>query len=99
MPYGPDGALLLSHEMSCMGSLPIRPGVCHTADLTMNSLAAVNFFLGCVGVTQVSRIFLYQQSLKNETAGEVARDSAIDAKDTAKGIAQNPESAAKEAVQ
>lgn len=75
------------------------PGAHHRADPTTYSLAAVNFFLGCVGVTQVSRIFLYQQSLKNETAGEVAKDSAIDAKDTAKSIAQNPESAAKEAVQ
>ena len=76
-----------------------RPGAHRRADPTACSLAAVNFFLGCVGVTQVSRIFLYQQSLKNETVGEVARDSAIDAKDTAKGIARNPESAAKEAVQ
>ena len=85
--------------MSCMNNPLIRPGTHHRADPTTYSLAAVNFFLGCVGVTQVSRIFLYQQSLKNETAGEVARDSAIDAKDTAKGIAQNPESAAKGAVQ
>lgn len=81
-----------------MRNSPIRLGAHHRADPTFYSLAAVNFFLGCVGVTQVSRIFLHQQSLKNETAGEVAKDSAIDAKDTAKGIAQNPESAAKEAV-
>ena len=29
-----------------------------------NSLAAVNFFLGLVGIVQCSRIYIYNQSLK-----------------------------------
>lgn len=29
-------------------------------------LAAVNFFLGCVGVAQCARIFVYRSSLKEE---------------------------------
>ncbi|KAL8808515.1 MAG: hypothetical protein Q9182_000066 [Xanthomendoza sp. 2 TL-2023] len=62
-------------------------------------LAAVNFFLGCVGVIQVTRILRWQQSVKNGTVAEVAQESAEDAAGTAKGIAQNPEAAAKSAVQ
>jgi hypothetical protein len=34
------------------------------ADLAFSSLAAVNFFLGIVGVIQVSRIVMYNQSQK-----------------------------------
>jgi hypothetical protein len=30
----------------------------------LNRLAAVNFFLGVVGIVQVCRILVYQQSLK-----------------------------------
>ena len=62
------------------------------------SLAAVNFFLGCVGVTQVTRIILHQQSVKNATPGQVAESATKDAKDTAKGITEDPERAAKKAV-
>lgn len=51
----------------------------------------MNFFLGCVGVTQLTRIFLYQQSLKNGTAGEVARDEAKDIKETAKSVVDKME--------
>ena len=60
-------------------------------------LAAVNFLLGCVGVTQVTRIFLYQRSLKNETIPEVAQKSAQDVADTARGVVTDPEGAAKKA--
>ncbi|MCJ1453065.1 hypothetical protein MMC28_003410 [Mycoblastus sanguinarius] len=61
-------------------------------------LAAVNFFLGCVGVIQVSRILTYQQSVKNASPAEVAKKDAEEVKDTAKGIAEDPEGAAKKAV-
>ncbi|KAH0538223.1 hypothetical protein FGG08_005192 [Glutinoglossum americanum] len=33
-------------------------------------LAAVNFFLGCVGTVQVSRIFMYRRSIKGSTVVE-----------------------------
>ena len=36
----------------------------HDSLLTVSSLAAVNFFLGIVGVIQVSRILVWQQSQK-----------------------------------
>ena len=66
------------------------------------SLAAVNFFLGCVGVVQVSRIFMYRRSLKGTTTTtttteEAATDIAIatEAKDVAEGVASKVESVVK----
>ncbi|KAL8655347.1 MAG: hypothetical protein Q9210_000943, partial [Variospora velana] len=63
-------------------------------------LAAVNFFLGCVGVVQVSRILMWQRSVKNGTALEVIEQDAKDAVRTATGGSlENPEAAAKNAIQ
>ncbi|KAL9098062.1 MAG: hypothetical protein Q9163_006203 [Psora crenata] len=63
-------------------------------------LAAVNFFLGCVGVTQVMRIFLYQRSLKDAaTPGQMAENVVNDAKHSAKGLVVNAEGTAKKASQ
>ncbi|KAK2751694.1 upf0041 domain protein [Colletotrichum kahawae] len=45
-------------------------------------LAAVNFFLGIVGVVQVSRILIWQSSQKS--AGEVAQEIKEDAKEAVK---------------
>jgi len=45
-------------------------------------LAAVNFFLGVVGVVQVTRILMWQQSVKGLTPAqqvEEAKDAAVDA--------------------
>ncbi|EME89053.1 uncharacterized protein MYCFIDRAFT_48731 [Pseudocercospora fijiensis CIRAD86] len=39
-------------------------------------LASVNFLLFCVGATQVTRVLMYQKSLKGETLGEEIRDEA-----------------------
>lgn len=61
------------------------------------SLAAVNFLLGCVGVVQVTRILMYQQSLKDATLPEVAGQDAKGEAEIAKGIAKHPEGAAKKA--
>ena len=58
----------------------------------------MNFFLGCVGVTQVTRILLYQQSVKNGTLSEVAERDAKDVTDTAKGIAKDAPGAVKNAA-
>ena len=52
------------------------------------SLAAVNFFLACVGVTQVTRILLYQRSLKDGSAQAVT-DEAKDLANTVKGAAKD----------
>ncbi|KAL2007424.1 hypothetical protein VTN00DRAFT_8862 [Thermoascus crustaceus] len=58
-------------------------------------LAAVNFFLGCVGVVQVTRIFLYRRSLKDGSSKEAAKDLEHEVTDSAKAIASKAESAVK----
>lgn len=55
-------------------------------------LASVNFLLFCVGATQVSRVLMYQQSLKGESVGDVVKDDA-------KAAGKNLEQAAKKAEQ
>ncbi|KAI0384382.1 UPF0041-domain-containing protein [Hypomontagnella monticulosa] len=45
-------------------------------------LAAVNFFLGCVGITQVTRILLYRSSQKNLPAA--AESEVVQAKEAIK---------------
>lgn len=42
-------------------------------------LAAVNFFLGAVGVVQCTRILMYRSSLKNETALDKVKDKVASA--------------------
>lgn len=60
-------------------------------------LAAVNFFLGCVGVTQVTRILMHQRS-ETASAREIAEKDTKEVADTAKGIVKDPEGAARKAV-
>lgn len=43
-------------------------------------LAAVNFFLGIVGIVQVSRILTWQQSQKNKPVTEQIKEAAVEAK-------------------
>ena len=62
------------------------------------SLASVNFLLAGVGITQVTRILLYQRSLKNDSIVQVAEEDAKDVVDTTKNIAKDPEKAAQKAV-
>lgn len=66
------------------------------AQLTDARLAAVNFFLGCVGVVQVSRIFLWQRSQKGSSL-EAAKELEHEAADSAKAVATSAESAVKTA--
>ncbi|KAI9844082.1 MAG: hypothetical protein M1837_005795 [Sclerophora amabilis] len=61
-------------------------------------LAAVNFFLGCVGTTQVTRILMHQQSVKNSDLPTEVGKATGEAAENAKGIAKDPEGAAKNAV-
>ncbi|KKK21830.1 hypothetical protein AOCH_003209 [Aspergillus ochraceoroseus] len=49
-------------------------------------LAAVNFFLGCVGVAQVTRIFLYHRSLEGSSK-EAVKDMEHEVADAAKAAA------------
>ena len=47
------------------------------------SLAAVNFFLGCVGITQVARILAYRSSQNKKDLPEAAKEKAAEVKDAA----------------
>ena len=49
-------------------------------------LASVNFFLGLVGVVQVSRIVMYNSSQKKLTAGEQIEAAKEGAVESAKGL-------------
>lgn len=60
-----------------------------------NSLAAVNFFLGIVGVIQVSRIVAYNMSQKGETVGNQVKEAKEDVKDVATDLQVKVEEAVK----
>lgn len=62
--------------------------------IPLASLAAVNFFLGCVGVAQVSRIFMYRRSLEGSSV-EAAKSMEHDVAGSAKSVVTEAESAAK----
>ena len=61
-------------------------------------LAAVNFFLACVGITQLSRIFLYQRSVKNSDSTAVIKEDARDLKDSAAAVVGETKAAVREAI-
>ncbi|KAJ5895893.1 mitochondrial pyruvate carrier 2 [Penicillium subrubescens] len=61
-------------------------------------LAAVNFFLGCVGVVQVSRIFMWQRSQKGSSL-EAAKELEHEAADSAKAVVDQAETAVKAAAE
>ncbi len=63
--------------------------------LTHNRLASVNFFLGLVGVVQVSRIFAYNASQKKLTAGQQVDAVKEGAVESAKGLKEDVVAAAK----
>lgn len=54
----------------------------------------MNFFLGCVGVVQVSRIFMWQRSQKGSSA-EAAKELEQEAADSAKSVVHETEKAVK----
>ena len=58
-------------------------------------MAAVNFFLGLVGVIQVSRIVQYNMAHKGETVSDQVVEATGDVKGVAKGLKVNVEEAVK----
>lgn len=68
------------------------------ANTVYHSLAAVNFFLGCVGLIQTSRILLYRSSLKGDSVGQEAKEAAKEEGATGKKILEDPVGAAKNAA-
>jgi len=66
--YRPADKLSLTQNVALTATGAIWTRWCLIIKPKNYLLAAVNFFLGCVGVIQVSRILAYQRSLKGETA-------------------------------
>ncbi|KAL1990940.1 hypothetical protein VTN49DRAFT_5444 [Thermomyces lanuginosus] len=58
-------------------------------------LAAVNFFLACVGTTQVTRIFLHERRKHHGSSKEAAKDIASDTKESAKHVVEKVEGVVK----
>ncbi|KAL1970202.1 hypothetical protein VTN77DRAFT_5362 [Rasamsonia byssochlamydoides] len=71
----PADKLSLTQNVALMATGAIWTRWCFIIKPRNLLLAAVNFFLACVGVVQVTRIFLYQRSLKDSST-EAAKDSA-----------------------
>lgn len=62
------------------------------------SLATVNFFLGCVGIVQVSRILLWRRSPEGKAAlaAEAAKENVKDGVESVKeGVKEGVESVKK----
>ena len=60
-------------------------------------LAAVNFFLGCVGAVQVGRIYMWRRS-QDGSAVEAVKDLEHEIADSAKGTVGAAEGAVKDAL-
>ena len=58
-------------------------------------MATVNAFLFCVGATQVTRIFMYNQSVKGTTPVEEIKDAAKEQGAVVEGAAKDAARAAK----
>lgn len=56
-------------------------------------LAAVNFFLFCVGSVQVSRILMYRQSLKDQPLTAEVKDAAKEQAKVAEAVVKDPKGA------
>ncbi|KAI9697448.1 MAG: hypothetical protein M1836_004726 [Candelina mexicana] len=59
-------------------------------------LAAVNFFLGCVGFTQVMRIWLYNRSVKDTPISQEVKEVKGSIVGTTKNLVNDPKGVAKE---
>ncbi|KAL8870600.1 MAG: hypothetical protein Q9174_003394 [Haloplaca sp. 1 TL-2023] len=98
--YRPPEKLSLTQNLALTATGAIWTRWCFIIKPRNILLAAVNFFLGCVGVTQVTRILMWQQSVKAGTAvTETIEQDAKNAVQTLEGTAENPEARAKSAIQ
>ncbi|KAL8943060.1 MAG: hypothetical protein Q9211_001113 [Gyalolechia sp. 1 TL-2023] len=98
--YRPAEKLSLTQNLALTATGAIWTRWCFVIKPRNILLAAVNFFLGCVGVVQVSRILMWKRQVKQETASGLIQQDAEDVVKTVKGgVPENPEAAAKSAIQ
>ena len=55
----------------------------------------MNFFLGCVGAVQVTRIFFHRRSLDEGSSKEALKDMLHDTTDASKHVVEKAEGAVK----
>lgn len=60
-----------------------------------SSLAAVNFFMFCVGTVQTARILQYRSSLKHESLGAAAKEMVKEEGDNVKALVKDPKGSVK----
>ncbi|KAH7064909.1 hypothetical protein B0J12DRAFT_638367 [Macrophomina phaseolina] len=96
--FRPAEVLSLSQNMALTATGAIWTRWCFIIRPRNLFLAAVNFFLGCVGLIQTSRILLYRSSLKGDSVGQEAKEAAKEEGATGKKILEDPVGAAKNAA-
>jgi len=94
----PAGNLSLTQNAALMTTGAIWTRWCFIIRPKNMLLAAVNFFLFCVGATQVSRIFAYRASLKDGDVGAASKDLGKEQVESAKEAASKAEGEVKKAV-
>ncbi|KAF7845693.1 hypothetical protein BT93_L1197 [Corymbia citriodora subsp. variegata] len=72
----PADQLSLSQNAALMATGLIWTRWCFVIKPRNLFLASVNFLLFCVGATQTTRVLLYQQSLKGDSAGSEVKKAA-----------------------
>ncbi|KAK5016902.1 hypothetical protein BJ546DRAFT_968695 [Cryomyces antarcticus] len=93
----PAESLSLSQNVALMATGLIWTRWCFVIKPRNIFLASVNFLLFCVGATQISRIFLYHQSLKDSTLAEEAKKAAKEEGHIIEGMVKDPQGALKRA--
>ena len=58
----------------------------------------MNFFLGCVGIAQVTRILMYQRGLKNGTIGQIAKEDTEEMAGAAAEVSKDASTKVKDIV-
>jgi hypothetical protein len=96
--FRPVEALSLQQNLALMATGAIWTRWCMIIKPRNIFLATVNFFLFCVGATQVSRVLIYRQSLKGTSSTEEVKDAAKEETKTVQGVLEQSEGAAKQAV-
>ncbi|KAJ5474316.1 hypothetical protein N7475_003882 [Penicillium sp. IBT 31633x] len=93
----PAEKLSLTQNAALMGTGAIWTRWCMIIKPRNVLLATVNFFLGCVGAVQVTRIFLWQRSQSGSSI-EAAKEIEHEAVDSVKTAAHNTEDVVKKVV-
>ncbi|KAF2098039.1 UPF0041 domain protein [Rhizodiscina lignyota] len=93
----PAESLSLTQNMALMATGAIWTRWCFIIKPRNLFLAAVNFFLFCVGSTQVTRILMYQQSLKGDSMGSEVKKAATEQAQVVEEAVKDPKGALEKA--